>query len=148
MEAYKILKVPIAKDKAVFYYYKPYVPKSGTESTTLVSLPADRSIYVCHFLKPLTEDILHKLFGIVGKLKQIHIGEYKNKANNKRKRRTVYFAIVVYKNAEDCQTVLNEPKYLQAKVNKVMKKSAKFSRNPFAREDGSDGEDSEHEDGE
>ena len=29
MEAYKILKVPIAKDKAVFYYYKQYVPKEG-----------------------------------------------------------------------------------------------------------------------
>jgi hypothetical protein len=62
------------------------------------------------------------------------LGEYKNKANNKRKRRTVYFALVVYKNAEDVNLVLNDPKFLQAKVNKLMRKSVKFSSNPFADE--------------
>ena len=93
----------------------------------------------------MTEETLQKLFGIVGKLKQIHIGEYKNKANNKRKRRTVYFAIVVYKNVEDCKMVLNEPKFLQSKVNKVMKKSAKFSKNPFARDEDDSDLDSEEE---
>ena len=49
MESYKILKVPIAKEKAVFYYYKRY---SGTEEgksgggddQLIVSLPTDRTI--------------------------------------------------------------------------------------------------------
>lgn len=100
MESYKILKVPIAKEKAVFYYYKQYVPKES--DSNLVSLPADRTIYVCHFIRPLDEDTIQKLFGIVGKIKQIHIGEYKNKANNKKKRRTVYFALITYKRVEDC----------------------------------------------
>lgn len=116
MESYKILKIPIAKEKSVFYYYKQYTPKSGAPDQ-LVTLPEDKTIYVCHFVRAITEETIHKYFGIAGKIKQIHIGEYKNKANNKRKRRTVYFAIVVYKNVEDCKMVLNEPKYLQAKVN-------------------------------
>ena len=30
--------------------------------------------------------------------------------------------------------VLNDPKFLQAKVNKLMRKSVKFSSNPFADE--------------
>jgi len=46
----------------------------------------------------------------------------------------VYFALVVYKSAEDVNLVLNDPKFLQAKVNKLMRKSVKFSSNPFADE--------------
>jgi hypothetical protein len=46
--------------------------------------------------------VIQKYFGLAGKIKQIHIGEFKNKANNKRKRRVLYFAIVVYKSVEDC----------------------------------------------
>jgi hypothetical protein len=52
-------------------------------------------------VRAIEETFIQKYFGLIGKIKQIHIGEYKNKANNKRKRRTVYFAIIVYKNAED-----------------------------------------------
>lgn len=100
MDSYKILKVPLTKEKSVFYYYKQYTPKAESEAS-LVSLPEDRTLYVCHFVRPIDEATINKYFGIAGKIKQIHIGEYKNKANNKRKRRTVHFAIVVYKNAED-----------------------------------------------
>jgi hypothetical protein len=46
----------------------------------------------------------------------------------------VYFALVVFKNAEDCRLALNDPKFLQGKVNKLMRKSVKFSSNPFADE--------------
>ena len=134
------MKVPIAKEKAVFYYYKRY---SGTEEgksgggddQLIVSLPTDRTIQLCHFVKPIDENTVQKFFGLAGKIKQIQIGEYKNKANNKRKRRTVYFALVVYKKVEDCKVVLNDPKFLQGKVNKLMKKSVKFSSNPFAAEE-------------
>lgn len=122
------MKVPISKEKAVYYYYKAYVPSGAT----LADLPADRTIQVCHFLKPIEEATVHKFFGLAGKIKQVHLGEYKNKANNKRKRRTVYFALVAYKAAEDCRRVLGDPKVLQALVNKVMRKSVKYSSNPFA----------------
>ena len=42
--------------------------------------------------------------------------------------------MVVYKNAEDCRLAMSDPKYLQGKVNKLMRKSVKFSTNPFADE--------------
>jgi hypothetical protein len=132
MKSYKILKVPLSKEKAVFYYYKRYRPQGNDES---VSLPEERTIQICHFVRPIDENTVQKYFGLAGKIKQIQIGEYKNKANNKRKRRTVYFALVVYKSAEDCLSILTEPKVFQGKVNKMLKKSVKFSRNPFADED-------------
>lgn len=134
MDQYKILKIPISKEKSVFYYYRKYSPKTDT-SNQIVTLPEDRTIYVCHFIKAIDEPTIKKFFGVAGKIKQIHIGEFRNKANNKKKRRTVYFAIVVFKNAEDCELVLKEPKYLQGKVNKIMQKSVKWSSNPFANEE-------------
>ena len=71
-----------------------------------MTLPSERTIQVCHFVKPIDENTIQKYFGLAGKIKQIQIGEYKNKANNKRKRRTVYFALVVYKSADDCRLIL------------------------------------------
>ena len=38
MESYKILKVPITKDKSVFYYYKRYAGGS-TDPEMIVELP-------------------------------------------------------------------------------------------------------------
>ena len=98
----------------------------------IVSLPADRTIQICHFVRQIDENTIQKFFGLVGKIKQIQIGEYKNKGNNKRQRRTVYFATVVFKSAEDVNMLMNDPKYLQGKVNKLMRKSVKFSTNPFS----------------
>lgn len=112
MEAYKILKVPISKEKAVFYYYKKYDQGGQTQKknedgeVTLIDLPKERTIQICHFNKPIDENTVQKFFGLAGKIKQIQIGDYKNKGNNKRKRRTVYFALVVYKSADDCKAIL------------------------------------------
>lgn len=128
---YKILKIPITKDKTVFYYYKRYTQKTS-KTDEIVTLPQDRTIYVCHFIRPIEETFIKKYFGLAGKIRQISIGEYKNKANNKRKRRTVYFALISYKRAEDCSLLIDEPKYLQAKVNQITKKGVKYSDNPFA----------------
>ena len=89
---------------------------------------------MCHFERAIEENFIQRYFGLVGKIKQVHLGEYKNKANNKRKRRTVYFALVVYTNAEDCRLALNDSKYLQSKVNKVTKKGVKFTSNPFQKD--------------
>ena len=50
------------------------------------------------------------------------IGEYKNKACNKRKRRTIYYAIVVFKQAADCHRILQDSKLVQSIVNKMTKK--------------------------
>jgi hypothetical protein len=115
MEAYKILKVPINKEKSVFYYYKRYSGGNGGAEKgeeMIVSLPKERTIQICHFVRPIDENTIQKFFGLVGKIKQIQIGEYKNKGNNKRQRRTVYFATVVFKSAEDVNMLMNDPKYL------------------------------------
>lgn len=74
----------------------------------------------------------------------MHIGEFRNKANNKRKRRVLYFAIIVFKHAEDCQLALNEPRHFQSKVNKLCKKTAKFSLNPLEGESEEEEEVDEH----
>jgi hypothetical protein len=47
----------------------------------------------------------------------------------------VFFATVVFKSAEDVNMMMNDPKFLQGKVNKLMRKSVKFSSNPFADRD-------------
>lgn len=115
---YKILNVPITKDKSVFYYYRRYTNKqdkskgNSQQSTQIATLPEDRTLYVCHFNRAIEESFVQKYFGMAGKVKQVHLGEYKNKANNKRKRRTVYFALVVYKSASDVAALLQSPKVL------------------------------------
>ena len=73
---YKILKIPITKDKTVFYYYKRYTNKnSGSNSNkktgqeSIVTLPEDKTLYVCHFNRPIEEPFVQKFFGMAGKLK-------------------------------------------------------------------------------
>ena len=100
--SYRILKLPVSRENTVFYYYKPYSKLQDSASNSLLDLPEDRTIYVCHFLREISEDFIQKYFGLVGKLKQIHLGSFRNKANKKSKRRTVYFALVVFKSPEDC----------------------------------------------
>ena len=95
-----MLKVPVNRDKAVFYYYKAYSPQAETKG--LLDVPLDRSLYLCHFLRPIEDEFVQKFFGSIGKIKQIYLGEYKNKACNKRKRRTIYYAIIVFKTAAPC----------------------------------------------
>lgn len=62
MESYKILKVPITKDKSVFYYYKRYAggsadrEKEGEMIGSIVDLPAERTIQICHFVRAIDEN--------------------------------------------------------------------------------------------
>lgn len=49
--------------------------------------------------------------------------------------------MVVFKNSQDCDLILSDPKFLQSKVNKVMRKSVKFTSNPFADENEEESED-------
>ncbi len=55
----------------------------------------------------------------------------------------MYFALVVFKRPEDCQMLLKEPRFLQAKINQLTKKGGKvkFSENPFAASDDEEEED-------
>jgi len=63
---YRILKIPVNREKAVFYYYKPYVKD---KESGMLEVPQDRSVYLCHFLRPIEEDFINKFFAQAGKIK-------------------------------------------------------------------------------
>ena len=70
---YRILKIPVNREKSVFYYYKPFesvdINKDNKDSSNLIDIPSHKSIYITHFLKPIDETFLLKFFGQVGKIK-------------------------------------------------------------------------------
>ena len=88
----------------------------------MIDVPISRSIYLCHFLRAIDEDFIQKFFGQAGKIRQIHFGEFKNKACNKRKRRTIYYAIIVFKLKETVDQILSDTKFMQNIVNKTTRK--------------------------
>ena len=95
-------------------YYKEYFK----EDNDLVEVPEKRSIYAIRFDQPFAGDYVKKYFGLAGKIQTAHMGEYKHKANNKKKRRQLWFAIVIYKKAEDCEKALSA-KWLQKEITKT-----------------------------
>ena len=127
--SYQILKVPVSKEKHVFYYYRRY--KQQTDSNDIVdSPPESRSLYVVHFLQPIEESFLLKTFGYAGKIKKTIIGMFKPKTK-KKQRRTLYFAIVVFKTEESCDKILDDSKFLQGKINRHARRANGFMANPF-----------------
>ena len=74
-----------------------------------------------------------KTFSHAGKVKKTIIGMYKPRSK-KKQRRTLYFAIVVFKSQESVDKLLADSKYLQGKVNRHAKKQVGFMTNPFLAE--------------
>lgn len=70
-------------------------------------MPEDRSLYLCHFARAVEESFINKYFGR-NQIKRVEYGQYRNKTSNgrKNKRRTIYFAIIVYREAEFLKQVL------------------------------------------
>ena len=58
--SYRILKIPVNREKAVFYYYKKF---EQTDSKSIVDVPDEKAIYLCHFLRPIEEEFVQKYFG-------------------------------------------------------------------------------------
>lgn len=117
---------------------------------TLVSPPpADRTLYVVHFLQSIEESFLLRTFSNAGKIKKTIIGSFQPKraARRAHKRRTLYYALVVFKTA-DALEKLKDSKYLQKKINTKAKRDIGYAANPFL--EGEDnlvpGESSEDED--
>jgi hypothetical protein len=125
--SYRVLKLPLSREHSVFYYYKPFqlLDLKEAQQSSLLDVDPARAVFVCHFLRPIEEAFLRRYFGAVGKISELHLGKFKNAANNKRKRRTVYFAVLVYKAAAHAQQVCTDPKLLQNLVNKALKREAK-----------------------
>ena len=71
-----------------------------------------------------------KTFSHAGKIKKTIIGEFKPKASRRAHKRTIYFALVVYKK-EESAALLGDSKFLQTKVNTMARKQIGFMANPF-----------------
>ena len=130
------MKVPVSREKQVFYYYKRYIATDSSINQIASPPPEDRSLYVVHFDQEIKESFLLKTFQYVGEIAQTHISHFKPKASKKKQKRTLYFAIVVFKRAESLDKLLgvDGARYLQGKVNKAAAKTIKFSENPFLRD--------------
>ena len=99
--AFSIIKFPRGKEKHDFYYYKQLddtCPKSS-----LVTAFPERSIYICSFVRELEEGFVKKYMGLAGHIESVYIGIYKHRKGNKKKRRTIFYAIVTYKSKEGVQ---------------------------------------------
>ena len=133
-QSFSILKVPISREKQVLYYYKPYTPGSDDSSMPMIVSPppSERTIYVVHFLQKIEESFLLRTFGNAGKIKKTIIGSYQPKRMSRRahNRRTIYYALVVFKTAESLER-LAESKFLQTKINAAAKSKIGFTANPF-----------------
>ena len=94
--------------------------------------PADRTIYVVHFLQKIEENFLLKTFSHAGKIKKTIIGSYQPKRAQRRshKKRILHYALIVFKTSEAVEK-LTDSKFLQKKINAIAKKNVGFSANPF-----------------
>lgn len=112
-KAFSILKIPVSREKQVLYYYKPYDPATcQSQSQSIVDPPpADRTMYVVHFLQPIEEHFILKNFSHAGKIKKTIIGEFKPKVSRRAHKKTMYFALIVFKKAESL-ALLSESKFL------------------------------------
>ena len=104
---FKVLKVPIGKEKSVFYYYKRFKPQDFAQISEMALVPPEKTLYMCHFLRPIEESFISKYMQ-QSQIKRVELGQYKNKATNSRKgkRRTIYFALIVLKTEEYLQSLL------------------------------------------
>lgn len=99
----------------MFYYYRQYngdveadtVELAGTEPP-----PKEKTLYVVHFDQPIEESFLLRNFSLAGPIKKIHMGKFKPRASKKKSKRTVYFGLVVYKDARSVEAILADSKFL------------------------------------
>lgn len=80
-------------------------------------------------------------------IKKVELGQYRNKSTNARKgkRRTIYFAIVVFRSEDYLQSLLSTPQTLQERVNKIAGRQIRSMNAGMFDEDGdsSDSDDDE-----
>ncbi|MDR3582656.1 MAG: hypothetical protein P4L67_05260 [Candidatus Pacebacteria bacterium] len=111
---YRVLTIPTKK---VLVYDHVYYKEYNKEDKELIEIPEKRTLYAVRFDQPFTGDYVKKYFGLAGKVQTAHMGEYKHRSNNKKRRRQLWFAIVVYKKAEDFEKAM-DGHWLQKEVNK------------------------------
>ena len=68
---------------------------------------------------------------MAGSIRKIHMAKFRPRASRRKNKRTIHFALVVFKEAESCARVLEDSKFLQSKVNKSARQTIGFTKNPF-----------------
>ena len=101
---------------------------------------------MCHFEQAIKEEFIMKYFNKT-QIKKVEIGQYRNKSTNARKgkRRTIYFAIVVFRSEDYMESLLKTPQTLQDRVNKIAGRQIKAMNAGMFDEDG-DSEDTDDDD--
>ena len=121
------MTVPEKTGGKLYLYFKRYVPKGkfsemvetcesihdvfeqlkDYEKVELQKLnesekeyPLARTLIVMNFEKPLNAEKVRKVYHLLGKIRKVECGSYKNKAKNS-KFKNIHFALVVFKNEYD-----------------------------------------------
>jgi len=117
-QSYAILKVPVTRERSVLYYYRPYLHEASKMPEIATPPPPERTVYVVHFEQPIEENFLLKTFSHAGKIKKTIIGSFQPKRAARRadKRRTLFYALVVFK-TEEALAKLKNSRFLQKKLN-------------------------------
>lgn len=68
----------------------------------------ERTLYVCNFTSTFDVGVIKKYIGVCGPIESIKLGDYFNRTSNKKKRRTIYFALVTFKNDESLEKALKQ----------------------------------------
>eukprot|EP01022_Parablepharisma_sp_SALTPOND_P025827 TRINITY_DN609_c0_g1_i1.p8 TRINITY_DN609_c0_g1~~TRINITY_DN609_c0_g1_i1.p8 ORF type:complete len:381 (-),score=54.01 TRINITY_DN609_c0_g1_i1:11519-12661(-) len=132
---YRVLTIPTKK---VLTYEHIYYKEYDKEDKDLIEVPEKRTIYTIRFDQPFTSEYVKKYFGLAGKIQTAHMGEYKHRSNNKKKRRQLWFAIIVYKRSADWEKAMDS-KWLQGQINKAFgdgKGKWRISFNPEMEDEG------------
>jgi hypothetical protein len=111
------------------------VPQSDATEEIVTPPPSEKTIYVVHFDQPIEESFLSKTFSMAGPIRKIHLGKFRPRASKRKNKRTIHFALIVYKEKNSCQRVLEDSKFLQGRINKVAKATMGFTKNPFLEKD-------------
>ncbi|KRX07679.1 hypothetical protein PPERSA_11228 [Pseudocohnilembus persalinus] len=145
--SYHVAHVPEQNGNKMFIYYKRYTPKGKLldliegQDTLYEAFenfknckiedqqhiieqekicPISRTLIVINFDHQFQEEKIKKWFQLIGKVRKVDIGSYKNKNNQSKAARTIYFALIVFKNEFDMIRVFS-PEHLQTKFNEFFK---------------------------
>ena len=120
---FNMLRVPNKRQEIMHVYYKQYQTGQLAKELHLEEFDPKTTLYAIQLTGEINVHIIKNVFGIAGKINEVHTGKFTNKHNNKKKRRTYYFALVVYDTEKSLQQSLDRD-HLQKQIN------AKFKNSP------------------
>ena len=108
---FQVVTLPKRTSSKMFehIYYKEYSISKKEEEMSLLDVPKSQSLYAVSFQEEeLKPQYLKSIFQCAGKIRKIHIGEYRHRHNNRNKRKKFWFGIIVYKKEESLGKAMNK----------------------------------------